>query len=96
MVSDLLALTTNDPQQMPQPGQQTHQIRKVSDENGKRVLLAIFLCFAKQSQFCIVRPKMVHGQYQLHHIATIYAPEVTIYKDRLLNLMTLISYLLVV
>lgn len=38
--------------------------------------IALFLCLSKQSQFCVVRPAMVDGQYQLNHVATIYAPEV--------------------
>ena len=43
---------------------------------GKKFAVAMFLCFSQHSQFCILRPHMVDGQFTLDHTATVYAPEV--------------------
>ena len=58
-------------------GPQSHAMRKLLlDESGKKFAVAMFLCFSQHSQFCILRPHMVDGQFTLDHAATVYAPEV--------------------
>ena len=58
-------------------GPQSHAMRKLLlDESGKKFAVAMFLCFSQHSQFCILRPHMVDGQFTLDHTATVYAPEV--------------------
>eukprot|EP00095_Tigriopus_kingsejongensis_P000570 snap_masked-scaffold372_size192401-processed-gene-0.15 protein:Tk00570 transcript:snap_masked-scaffold372_size192401-processed-gene-0.15-mRNA-1 annotation:"nuclear pore complex protein nup160-like protein" len=74
MVEDVLSYSAADPSQV-QPGSQTHLMRKVVDVTSKRFALALFLCFSQHCQFCIIRPQMVDGQFQLDHLATVHAPE---------------------
>lgn len=74
MVEDVLTYSAIDPNQV-QQGSQTHFMRKVVDVTSRRFALALFLSFAHHSQFCIIRPQMVDGQFQLDHLATIHAPE---------------------
>ena len=55
-------------------GAQSHMLRKVSSHpNG--FALAAFLCFSDHSEFCVFRPVRVDGQFDIKHIATVYAPE---------------------
>ena len=57
-------------------GPQSHAMRKLLlDDSGKKFAVAMFLCFSQHSQFCILRPHMVDGQFTLDHTATVYAPE---------------------
>lgn len=57
-------------------GAQSHILRKVSDPQRKgSFALAVFLCFAQHSQFCVFRPVRVDGQFKLKPLATVYAPE---------------------
>ncbi len=75
MVEDVLAFTTRDLRGL-QQGTQSHRLRKVVlDETGERFYLAVFLCFSRHSQFCVLRPLLVDGQFKLDHVATVYAPE---------------------
>ncbi len=75
MLSDLLGFTAPS-DSFQQQGSQNHLIRQVNASEGSNaVSIALFLCLAKHSQFCVVRPAMVDGQYQLNHVATIHAPE---------------------
>ena len=51
-------------------------LRKVSDPQRKgSFALAVFLCFAQHSQFCVFRPVRIDGQFKLKPLATVYAPE---------------------
>ena len=78
MVENVLVFNSRNSSSL-QQGSQNHQLRKtlISDHGGKKsVSLALFLCFSQHSQFCLIQPKMVDGQFQLIHQATVYAPEV--------------------
>lgn len=76
MAADVLSLTSHD-SRTHQQGSQDHMIRKLADVDGKgNFVFAIFLCFAQHSQFCVVKPVLVDGQFQLKHVATVYAPDV--------------------
>ena len=83
MVEDVLAYTGTARNSggkgapLTKQGPQSHAMRKVLlDEAGKKFAVAMFLCFSQHSQFCILRPHMVDGQFTLDHTATVYAPEV--------------------
>ena len=82
MVEDVLAFTGGTARNGGRGGSlvqgpQSHAMRKLLlDESGKKFAVAMFLCFSQHSQFCILRPHMVDGQFTLDHTATVYAPEV--------------------
>ena len=72
-------------------GPQSHSMRKLLlDESGKKFAVAMFLCFSQHSQFCILRPHMVDGQFTLDHTATVYAPEVSLTLDSILSFKSLL------
>jgi hypothetical protein len=89
MVEDVLSFTTRNLKNNLHQGSQSHQLRKILvDEGGKgrggrlgscpssNFCLSVFLCFSQHSQFCVLRPNMVDGQFRMDHVATVYAPEV--------------------
>ena len=84
MVSDVLMSTTANTTgsakidgRIPlHQGAQSHMLRKVSDPKTKgNFALAVFLCFAQHSQFCIFRPIRTDGQWQLDYLATVFSPD---------------------
>lgn len=89
MVADVLAHTSTksaggsggsvhtQQSSMLQQGAQNHLLRKITGDSSCKggFALAVFLCFAQHSQFCVFRPVRTDGQFGLKHLATVYAPE---------------------
>ena len=84
MVSDVLMSTTANTTSSAKvdgriplhQGAQSHLLRKVSDPKTKgNFALAVFLCFAQHSQFCVFRPVRTDGQWQLDYLATVFSPD---------------------
>ena len=75
MVADVMANQQQQGRVPLQLGAQNHMLRKVIEEGKDGFALAAFLCFAEHSQFCILRPVLADGQFNLKHLATVYAPE---------------------
>ena len=84
MVSDVLMSTTAtttrsakvDGRIPLQQGAQSHMLRKVSDPKTQgNFHIAVFLCFAQHSQFCVFRPIKTDGQWRLDYLATVFSPD---------------------
>lgn len=73
LVADVLNYNAEDANSL-QQGSQNHILKKIV--SGKDFALAAFLCFSQHAQFCVFKPALVAGKFQLDHVATIYAPKV--------------------
>ncbi|XP_046389457.1 nuclear pore complex protein Nup160 homolog isoform X2 [Ischnura elegans] len=56
-------------------GTQNHMLRKAVSSDGNTVFLGAYMCFSNECAFCVLKPVLESGIYQLIRLATIYAPE---------------------
>ncbi len=55
-----------------------------ASEGSNTVSVAVYLNLGQRSQFVVVNPAVVDGQYELNRIATIHAPPVGFKNNTLL------------
>ncbi|XP_071447164.1 nuclear pore complex protein Nup160 homolog, partial [Hetaerina americana] len=56
-------------------GTQNHMLRKAVSNDGNTLYLGAYMCFSNECAFCILKPVLESGIYQLVRLTTIYAPE---------------------
>lgn len=69
---DLLELVSNGSDFSEEPPLLHHMIRSAEGAPHKSPILGIFLSLSKSNAFVILQPFLQSGQYQVHHLATIY------------------------
>jgi hypothetical protein len=53
-------------------------MRKAVSQHDNQLYLGVFLCFASESEVCVLKPVSEFGVFKLIRHCTVYAPDVSL------------------
>ncbi|PNF18521.1 Nuclear pore complex protein Nup160-like protein [Cryptotermes secundus] len=74
MVLDMLNSIADTGRNLTQ-GAQSHVLRKTVSQHDNQLYLGVFLCFASESEVCVLKPVSELGVFKLIRQCTVYAPD---------------------
>lgn len=74
MVADMLNNIADTGRNLTQ-GAQSHVLRKAVSQHDNQLYLGVFLCFASESEVCVLKPVSELGVFKLIRQCTVYAPD---------------------
>lgn len=73
-VTDVLSDTAETGRNLTQ-GAQSHVLRKAVGQNDSQLYLGVFLCFASESEVCVLKPVNESGVFKFMRQCTVFAPD---------------------
>ncbi|KAJ9580150.1 hypothetical protein L9F63_004167, partial [Diploptera punctata] len=73
-MTDVLSDTAETGRNLTQ-GAQSHVLRKAVGQNDSQLYLGVFLCFASESEVCILKPVNESGVFKFIRQCTVFAPD---------------------